>query len=327
MTPEGAVQHYKNGQLLRKAYVEKWKLFDGVKPAEKVKVISTTKSRTYQSAIAFMQGFVPEVSPDQMHIVSALDNRMCTRTTDFPCACPALGPFVDAMSTNFRQTSPEHVSQKKVQDAYSDIARVMKATTKELPRSTHIMDIAMVHACHGLPLPGIYGTCIKPSSFINLHATLEKNGAKNQKNQNFNKVARLKMLPFLHDIYSNIMGLIESKTQEKFILYSGHDTTIEPLISTLGLTDGTWPPYASRFVVETYSFDHGGHKHLLLRILFNGKDVTSDVLFCKGERKEEVLNDDGLCPIDLLTEFFEEKTFKDLGIDETYQELCAETFL
>ncbi len=327
MTPEGAVQQYKNGQFLRKAYVEKWKLFDGVKPTEKVKVITTTKSRTYQSAMTFMQGFMPEVSPDQMNIVSALDNRMCTRTADFPCACPALGPFVDAMSMNFRQTSPEYVSQNNVKDVYSDIAQVMGTTTKELPRSTHVMDIAAVHACHSLPLPGIGGTCIKPSSFIKLHSALENNGAKNQKNPNFKKVARLKMLPFLHDIYSNIMGLIESKTQEKFILYSGHDTTIEPLISTLGLADGTWPPYASRFVFETYSFDHGGHKHLLLRILYNGKDVTSKVLFCKGDGKEEVLNDDGLCPIDQFTEFFEEKTFKDLGIDKTYQELCAETFL
>ena len=290
-----------------------------------VQMISTTKSRTFQSGIAFLYGFLPNLNPSKLHIEAAMDTKMCTKTTKFPCACPAITRLVDTMSTSFRQTHPEFIDNKKVRSAYKDMTDVLGVDPKEMPRGTHVYDVNMVHACHGLPLPGQGDKCIPPRALVDIAGVMNSNGMANQKNAVWKRVARIKMMPLLHDMYRRIQGLAENKTRERFVLYSGHDTTLEPLVTSLGVTNGTWPPYASRLALETYSFEHGGHKHYLLRVVFNGNDVTSRVIFCRPESNEVRLNDDGMCSFEDFEDFIQESSMKDLNTHKNYRELCAET--
>ena len=222
--------------------------------------------------------------------------------------------------------SVNHISLQ-VRSAYEDMATAMQVDPKELPRGTHVYDIHMVHACHGLTLPGIGDTCTTPRALVDIASALNNNGMANQKSPIWQRITRLKMMPLLHEIYKRMEGLAENRTREKFVLYSGHDTTIEPLITTLGITDGTWPPYASRLVFETYSFNHNGHKHYLLRVLFNGEDVTARLIFCRPEGNEVKLNDDGMCSQEDFEDFIESSSMKDLKTTKNYRELCAETII
>ncbi|CAN0385483.1 unnamed protein product, partial [Hapterophycus canaliculatus] len=39
----------------------------------------------------------------------------------------------------------------------------------------------------------------------------------------------------------------------KFVLFSGHDTVVAPLLAALGAYDCRWPPYASHVAFELWS--------------------------------------------------------------------------
>ncbi len=151
---------------------------------------------------------------------------------------------------------------------------------------------------------------------------MNNRGQTNLRNSAWKKVARLKMLPLLNDIFTRIEGLAENRTKEKFVLYSGHDTTVSALLMALGISDGTWNPYATRVVFETYGFRHAGHKHYLLRVVVNGEDLTAKVIFCRGEENEARLNDDGMCSFEDFENFIRYDSLKDIDEDKTYAELC-----
>nr|XP_039247844.1 2-phosphoxylose phosphatase 1-like isoform X2 [Styela clava] len=69
----GVVQHIHNGEILRKMYIQNHNLLaEAIKNkaeiANKILVVSTTRSRTVQSAIAFLYGLIPDFHLDQVDI-------------------------------------------------------------------------------------------------------------------------------------------------------------------------------------------------------------------------------------------------------------------
>lgn len=48
----------------------------------------------------------------------------------------------------------------------------------------------------------------------------------------------------------------KSKKQHKLCLYSGHDTTILPLLVALDVFDGTWPDFCANLAFELYEVSH-----------------------------------------------------------------------
>ncbi|KAJ1611450.1 hypothetical protein OJ253_865 [Cryptosporidium canis] len=89
----------------------------------------------------------------------------------------------------------------------------------------------------------------------------------------------------------------------KFILFSGHDTTIIPTLASLQIWDEHWPPYASTFIIEIYNKpeESADWKHYYeyftnpnedfikrsfpyyIRLLYNGQVITSRLRGCLGE--------------------------------------------
>jgi hypothetical protein len=61
----------------------------------------------------------------------------------------------------------------------------------------------------------------------------------------------------------------------KYALFSGHDTTLGPLLSLLGIYDGFWPPYASNLVFEI-SEDRATSEDNRwgVRVIYNEKEMT-----------------------------------------------------
>eukprot|EP00899_Mesostigma_viride_P012737 jgi/Mesvir1/21464/Mv03920-RA.1 len=57
----------------------------------------------------------------------------------------------------------------------------------------------------------------------------------------------------------------------KMALYSGHDTTLMPLLVCTGLFDGAWPDYAAWVAVELWSTDD--EKEHFVRALYNGREL------------------------------------------------------
>ena len=117
----------------------------------------------------------------------------------------------------------------------------------------------------------------------------------------YRQISRLLMQPLLYEIASHMNSSI-SRAQHRFALYSGHDSTVEPLANALGISDGLWPRYASRLVFELYA--EASDNKLYIRILYNGRVVTGRTQFCEGQLTRE-----GLCPIAHFLAFVEDHRF------------------
>lgn len=112
--------------------------------------------------------------------------------------------------------------------------------------------------------------------------------------ENDSEYARLAMAPLWYEVITTIKGVVKRNSTvccplrppSKFALFSGHDTTIMPMLAALGprlLDDGDWPPYASMVIIEIHQVNvdgagddkmHARESHAF-RILYNGKVMTS----------------------------------------------------
>ena len=60
-----------------------------------------------------------------------------------------------------------------------------------------------------------------------------------------------------------------SHSQPQLLLYSGHDTTIMPLLVMLGEDTLNWPPYCSNIVFELWETPGWLSKSHTVRVLYN----------------------------------------------------------
>ncbi|KAK9824986.1 hypothetical protein WJX81_003696 [Elliptochloris bilobata] len=67
-------------------------------------------------------------------------------------------------------------------------------------------------------------------------------------------------------------GRVSAAPQPRLALYSGHDTTIMPLLVTLGGDLSHWPPYVSNLAFELWAVPEGGDP--LVRVLYNREELA-----------------------------------------------------
>jgi len=120
--------------------------------------------------------------------------------------------------------------------------------------------------------------------------------------------AKLAMGPLWAEIVDNIQAVVQEQRNvpnsvpprpvPKLALFSGQDTTLIPLLASLGwVYDERWPPYASMLLIEIHEINLDGRKtaqkyasDFAFRLIYNGQVITK--LFCRGNRE--------LCDVQLL---------------------------
>ena len=87
----------------------------------------------------------------------------------------------------------------------------------------------------------------------------------------------------------------------RMAVFSGHDTTIQMFLASLGMLENTqWPPYASMILVEIHEIIDGETDRSVFaskfafRIIYNGQTITDQLEGC--------LNDAELCDVKVLTD-------------------------
>ena len=101
------------------------------------------------------------------------------------------------------------------------------------------------------------------------------------------------MANILPIVGSNTNYTYEERTPPKLALFSGHDTTLMPILATLGpdVWSGTeWSPYASMILIEIYEM-RGNSKGqsapfpsgYAFRLIYNGVVLTSRMDRCNAE--------------------------------------------
>jgi len=204
--------------------------------------------RTRQSAENLMAGMFgisrssPDVPPPVLHIHTLPDEiEYLTMNTD---ACPQLSHLkyvVESNSPVLKRLREENAGFLKELDEILGIS--------DKPLSAY-MDTVLPRVCHGYPLP-CHRTdkgdvkCLTSASvakIMNLVGTESNEEYRDAKG--VFEVLRLGIGPLVGDIKWN---LLQAKANGKVRLssYSGHDTTLSPLLGVFDSVDVRWPPYVS----------------------------------------------------------------------------------
>lgn len=169
-------------------------------------------------------------------------------------------------------------------------------------------------------------SCIQPSHIAHLMAHTHRLRLAELRHADNRRRGLLRAYGLLRHIVANILRMV-SGARTKFVLYAGHDRTLEYLLAALGVTgadsapdgaaaaepDVTFIPYAARLAFEVYRSTTNGEHYF--RVVYNGHDVTSLVLVCAGGRSLRMTRASrrggkaALCPIENIVRFVHDDYF------------------
>ncbi|XP_069111295.1 2-phosphoxylose phosphatase 1-like [Argopecten irradians] len=299
LTPIGAHQHLNIGEFLQEKYFTK--LFKDSFSYEDIHIRSTEYSRTFQSAIAFLYGFLPDFDLQKIQVHLSPDLLFCSpEITGLTCRCPLAQIFKlqsNGMAGSHNRNDTGHrLLVRQLADIY-DIK------PHQVPWLAAVLDIVMTQVCHQVELPcnRRNAACINKKLIDKVWETVDLDGVKfKTQNEPYLKFAHLSLHPLLSEIFIRMKNTVLLKISPKFFLYSGHDISLTPLLSIFGFhSDGKWPPYASRFVFELYTKRvNTNPAQGFFRVLYNGKDRTNELMFCRKLHR-------GLCHLHHLKYFLD----------------------
>ncbi|XP_053696498.1 2-phosphoxylose phosphatase 1 [Sabethes cyaneus] len=172
--------------------------------------------------------------------------------------------------------------------------------------------------------PEIEG-CVEKSHVAALMSYTQWTGLREWKSIKMHQQGLLRAYGFLRNIVGYMLKMI-SGDKVKFVLYSGHDKTLEFLMTALGLSiESPFIPYASRMAFEVYKSDKDTQYYF--RLLYNGKDVTNAIGVCEGGKSLNVprgIRGDRakLCPIENIIRFLHDDYFLPLNATN-FKDACT----
>ncbi|CAH2234566.1 jg12126 [Pararge aegeria aegeria] len=186
--------------------------------------------------------------------------------------------------------------------------------------------------------------CIKKEHIMTLFPYLEWSYEQELNNIYNRKRGLLLAYGLIHNIVQNMIRVI-SENKPKLVLYSGHDKTLQALITALGLSSYHHYniQYASRMIFEVYrrrdlrdEFKFSKRRAIAqdfyFRVVYNGEDVTDKLSFCRNKQNVimKVLDpiDDMktyntyLCPIENIVRFIHDDYFAAFNVSN-FKDACA----
>lgn len=167
--------------------------------------------------------------------------------------------------------------------------------------------------------------CVETSHVAALMSYTQWQGIKEAQHTLTRQQGLLRAYGMIRHIVANMLKIV-SGDKMKFLIYSGHDRTIQFLTTALGLyqkihqnsmsDQSYFIPYASRFVFEVYKSEAetGDAGEYYFRTIYNGIDVTRQIEFCEGGRSLRINKDSrgnkaDLCPIENIVRFIHDDYF------------------
>ena len=295
LTPIGVAQHINNGKYLRGKYFTD--LFPDGFGYDLIHVMSTGFTRTFQSAISLLFGFVENLQVSKIPFTKSIhhSNFICNSQFSNNTACGCIYRSLYLKPGDRDAFGLANLAQ------FSNILGVKLSPQNKLSR---LVDSLMPRVCHGKNLDcNNKNTCVNKNLLESLWSMTDDEFFKDETEPNYQNYAHLAAHPFLLEVAEWMRKSVKKETNNKLIYFSAHDRTIEVVLTALGIADGRWTPYASRVVFELFS-TRNNKKEYFIRVLFNGEDRTWRLPFCKFKEQEN-----GLCPLELFNAHVE-KHFK-----------------
>lgn len=335
------VQHLRNGQLLHNAYKHHNLLPTNWSPRQ-MWVETTGKSRTLQSGLAFLYGFLPNFDWTKLSVNHQWSTLFCGSA----CDCPARNRYLEDEQ---RRQYQLRLANDNLDRTYADMARTLGLPTRQL-RAANPIDSLLCHLCHGLSFPcvppgdGGTGGCLTMAQFAVIRQQQLDDEADRRRVGLYRKYATLAMYPYLNQTAAKMERVAKASEsgrqprvggEEVFTLSSAHDVTMAPLLSALGLENARFPRFAARIVFELWKSPtvvqgqakkraKNGEKSksrdgdFFLRVLYNGEDVTFHTAFCRSH--DRYMNQP-LCPLGNFLTFVRRDMFSTVNAT-SYKEAC-----
>jgi acid phosphatase len=269
LTAVGRDQHLALGSAMREKYVDRLGFLPKTLSSatlDQFFVRSTDLPRTKQSAQSFLIGLYPW--PDRhgdptvtMFTRSAATERMTPNTDSCPRLASLLGkdgPFLASPAVIQVVTNP----------VIADVGG--KIGTPGDPVATiTTSDNLFSRACHSFPLP----TGVTLDDVTQMRdLTNQAAGLQSTFDAPSHEAARLAIGVFLGDIRDRIRaGATLGSSAPRMALLSGHDTTIWPLLATLGQDNQVLVPFASHIAFELWQ---DSQQDYWVAVEFNGTYLT-----------------------------------------------------
>ncbi|KAG0021459.1 Acid phosphatase-like protein 2 [Podila clonocystis] len=283
LTPLGAQQHRTLGATLREIYVNRWKFL----PAEFDPSALYVRSTEGRPPV-----FQMEVVPSAVEYMK-INSHLCPKAKKLERAIKG--------SASYKQVQAE--ARDISEDAREIIGPDVSLQDAVLPRLCHNLE---PYCEDGQP-----DRCITPAigDLVSTKSALET-AALYRDAPESREYLRLGMGPLAKDIVDNFVTATQrttvfrrsSSTVPQFKLYSGHDTTIAPLLGLLESTDMRWPPYASNLIFELWTAPSGER---FVRIFQNGNVMQTTTKWCNLEwcpMSQFAANMEKYIPQDILDE-------------------------
>lgn len=315
LTQRGFLQHFALGKHMRTAY--KSLINTGIESSN-LHVRSTHVTRCVQSAAAFLYGFLTKDAIMRESVTINITSNLWFQEDENGVLhkCPSLR----SRWNQYKQRSDYISGSAAIEPLMQQFSRVLRTSRPSLTTIVFLTDAIYTRYCYNHALPCGPGGCVSPEM-----AAKAMDFAMWAFAENFTGIADVATHPILIQIAKRMMDKSQQKSSLKFVLYSGHDSTVTPLLINLGVHDSTrYTPYAARVVFELWrdtlldtSEKPDSADNFYFRVLVNGEVVTSQMKFCgdsllKGE----------LCPVSELVSWLSDgEGFK--GMDEKYRSLCS----
>uniref|UniRef100_A0A3Q1GH80 2-phosphoxylose phosphatase 1 n=1 Tax=Acanthochromis polyacanthus TaxID=80966 RepID=A0A3Q1GH80_9TELE len=341
LTQTGVVQHLRNGQLLHHAY-KRHNLLPSDWSPRQLWVETTGKSRTLQSGLAFLYGFIPDFDWTRLTVRHQWSTLFCGSA----CDCPARNRYLEEEQ---RRQYRLRVADTELERTYVDMARTLGVLTRQL-RAANPIDSLLCHLCHDLSFPCApmgdtgSGGCLTMAQFAVIRRQQLDDEVDRRRMGLYRKYAILAMYPYLNRTATKMERVAKAGEagrqpraggEEVFTLASAHDVTVAPLLSALGLEEARFPRFAARIVFELWKsppVTQGQAKkkagkgeksktkdgELFIRVLYNGEDVTFHTTFCRSHDRHA---SQPLCPLKNFLSFVRKDMFSVVNAT-SYKEAC-----
>eukprot|EP00092_Neocalanus_flemingeri_P027738 GFUD01030110.1.p1 GENE.GFUD01030110.1~~GFUD01030110.1.p1 ORF type:complete len:422 (+),score=142.80 GFUD01030110.1:64-1329(+) len=271
LTSRGMMQQFELGQWIRDRY-------DGFLSnnysQEEIVVRSTDVDRTIMSAQANLAGLYPPSGywkwntdlpwqPIPVHTVPQVEDSLLSSHAD----CP-----------RYEQLQKEIKSSKFMTDIYNENRELFEYISAnaginitDIVKLDYIFDTLLIENIYGMELPEWTKKVFPGGKFEELR---DLSFTVNTLNH---ELKRLKGGPFVAELvrhFDSVAADTLSPPNRKVFMYSGHDTTVAPVLHTLGVFNMIAPPYASMVLVEL--FDREG---LVVRVSYKNESSHQPYVF------------------------------------------------
>jgi hypothetical protein len=280
-----SILNFKTGNYFRRRFVKKESFLSEHFNESEIRIESTNYPRTKSSVISQLYGLYPYDKLDVESKINIIDDMYPN-----PRNCPRINYFMAKV-----QKSPKWVEYHKELGPFKEkILKMLNLKEKDLLDWLGMFDIFNCMETHDKNFPnGITKEISKKFKRI-----VEFEWTQYSKDKDY---LRFGIGMFIKRIYNQFKRKIEGKESLKMILYSGHDTSIAPILAYFNVYPGEHPDYASNIILSLFE--------------------ENNQYFVKMEYNSETLKIEGcgeFCPF----EIFEKFVLENSPSEQEYKSIC-----